>query len=149
MVTNSGRKWPESWKVFWRSIIENIYKRFIDLWNVCKHVSIHVYAYIYMYVCLREWARDVHRKHDGATVSKFSDWLRRRIASFADFTAITSFTDWNIEFFADSSLESSLKYSELLPPSQPVALITGSNKGYYPLESNAKVCACELGIDSK
>ena len=62
--------------------------------------------YIYIYVCLCEWARDVHRKHDGATVPKFSDWLRRRIVSFADFTASTSFTDWNSEFFADSSLES-------------------------------------------
>ena len=68
---------------------------------MCMHI------YICIYVCLCEWARDVHRKHDGATVPKFSDWLRRRIVSFADFTASTSFTDWNSEFFADSSLESS------------------------------------------
>ena len=69
---------------------------------------------VYIYVCLCEWARDVHRKHDGATVPKFSDWLRRRIVSFADFTASTSFTDWNSEFFADSSLESTSLTAALL-----------------------------------
>ena len=59
-----------------------------------------------MFLC--EWARDVHRNvsHDGATVPNFSGWPRRHIVSFADFTASTSFTDWNNEFFADSSLES-------------------------------------------
>ena len=124
MVTNSGRKWPESWKVFRRSIIENIYKRFIGLWNVCKHsiifcklvykkklnfcIHVHACIYIYINVYLCEWARDVHRKHDAATVAKFSGRPRRRIVSFADFTASTSFTDWNSEFFADSSLESSI-----------------------------------------
>ena len=53
-----------------------------------------------MYACVCEWARDVHRDvlHDGATVPNFSGWLRRRIVSFADFTANTSFTDWNSEF---------------------------------------------------
>ena len=70
------------------------------------YIGIHVYIYICVFLC--DWVRDVHRNilHDSAAVSNFSGWLRRRIVSFADFTASNSFTNWNSEFFADSSLES-------------------------------------------
>ena len=62
----------------------------------------YVYAYIYIYVCLCEWARDVHRKHDGATVPKFSDWLINKKGHFL--SSKKKSIEFKIEFFKEISL---------------------------------------------